>query len=399
MLIALPFLGNVLTIEEYGLWTLSQILISLGAPIISLNSASGILREGLEEPKKGYSSFIKYSRLIALISLLSIVALSFFPKTWFWYTLALILIESFQNTLLAWYRVRDKHLNYLILVLLKLGALVFAVFIMKSQPSIEKLLFYQLLLGGVFIVPFYFNELFYANFKKVPIIFKKILIFSTLLIPHGIAQWIISGSDRLIIKYVLNDFELGKYSLAYSLAMVLMVVNSGLALTIPNFLLKNYEAWMSENKKVKILFLYSITAIFINFTLVFSMDFFGQYIPLLSKVDIHIKGIMIWLSSGMYLMGVYFFYANVLFYHRKSKAISFMTIVAALINIVGTYIFVNKIGIYGAAIITFVSYLIYLGMFIYRACLEDDRMFKYLKTELGIVLLAIIINFTTFFLI
>ena len=80
MLIALPLLGSVLNIEEYGLWTLSQIAISLGAPLISFNSAAGILREGIANQNIGYSSFIKYSRLIALISSILLLGMFFFSK-------------------------------------------------------------------------------------------------------------------------------------------------------------------------------------------------------------------------------------------------------------------------------------------------------------------------------
>lgn len=399
MLIALPFLGVVLSIEEYGLWALSQIIISLGAPIVSLNSSSGILREGVEDSKIGYCSFKKYSKLIALISLAFIVPLFFFPRTWLWYTVVLILIESFQSTLLGWYRARDKHINYFSLVSLKLVALVGATLIIWSKPSIESLMLYQTVLGGMFIIPFYFNEIFNSKFSTVSIDFKKILIFSTLLIPHGIAQWVISGSDRLVIKHLLNDIELGKYSLAYSLAMVLMIVNSGLALTIPNFILKNYEGWLLENKRLKILFMYSLCAICINFFIILSVDFFSDYIELLNKVDLQVKELIIWLSSGMYLLGIYFFYVNILFYHKKSKTISTITGTVALINFVGTYIFVSKIGIFGAAITTFVTYLIYVSLFINRACVEDNRMYHRLGGELIIIFVALIVNFSAFFFI
>ena len=133
MLIALPLLGSVLNIEEYGLWTLSQIAISLGAPLISFNSAAGILREGIANQNIGYSSFIKYSRLIALISSILLLGMFFFPKTWLWYTMVLIVIESFQNTLLGWYRSRDRHINYFLIILLKLVALIGAVLLVQDR--------------------------------------------------------------------------------------------------------------------------------------------------------------------------------------------------------------------------------------------------------------------------
>lgn len=396
MLIALPLLGSVLTLEEYGLWTLSQILISLGAPIVSVNAAAGILREGVENQKIGYSSFLKYTKLIALFSLILVLGLFFFPRSWVWYTIILILIEAFQNTLLGWYRARDRHISYFVLILLKLVALIGAVVLVRADPGLEKLLWYQVVLGAIFILPFYARELFFSSIKAVPFIFKKVLVFSAVLIPHGIAQWVLSGSDRIVIKYVLNDLELGKYSLAYTLAMVLMVLNSGLALTIPNFIVKNYQDWILQNKRVKILLLYSICAVLINFTLVLSVDFLAPYIPLLTEVDKNIKGLMIWLAGGMYLLGAYFFYVNILFYHRKSRSISMVTLVTAVLNLIGTYILVRQIGIYGAAMTTFFSYLVYLLIFIWQACKLERGMYMYLKKESLIIVTAVALNFLAF---
>lgn len=397
MLIALPFLGTVLSLEEYGLWALSQIIISLGTPLFSLNSISGILREGVDDKKTGFTAFLKYSKILAIIAVITMAFLFFLPKTWLWYTVILVVIESFQSTLLGWYRARDRHINYFVVVILKLVALVGAVLLIKSEPSIEQLLFYQVVLGAFFILPFYLKELLDKANKTTSIVFKNILIFSVLLIPHGLAQWIMSGSDRIVIKYLLDDFELGKYSLAYSLAMVLMVANSGLALTVPNFIMKRYEAWTLENSKVKILFLYSVCALAINFIMIFTIDFFGQFIPLLSKVDIEVKRLMVWLMAGMYLLGIYFFYANILFYHRKSRIISFITLITAAINLIGTYIFVNKIGILGAAITTFASYLIYVLLFMYWACKIENNLLKHLKIELSIITLTTAVNFSLFF--
>jgi O-antigen/teichoic acid export membrane protein len=399
MLIALPLLDAILTIEEYGLWTLSQILISLGAPVISMNSAAGILREGVENKEVGYSSFIKYTKLISLISLFLLIGLVFLPRTWLLYTLILVLIESFQNTLLGWYRARDRHINYFVLVLLKLLALIGAVVWVGPSPDLERLLFYQVVLGAIFILPFYLRELFLSPIKAVPFVFKNVLMFSSVLIPHGIAQWALSGSDRIVIKYVLDDLELGKYSLAYTLAMVLLMVNSGLALTIPNFILKNYQEWILYNKRVKILLLYSVAAIAINFTVVLSLDYLKPFISLLNGVDADIKGLMVWLTGGMYLLGIYLFYVNIVFYHRKSKAISLITLITASLNLTGTYILVKQMGIYGAAITTFASYLIYAALFIIQACKLESEMYRYLKVELSIILLATALNFTAFYFI
>ena len=45
-LLLMPFLISVLSISEFGIYSLAQTLISLLTPVISLNGGAAILREG-----------------------------------------------------------------------------------------------------------------------------------------------------------------------------------------------------------------------------------------------------------------------------------------------------------------------------------------------------------------
>ena len=53
VLILMPFLVSVLSTADFGLFSYSQILFQLAAPILSLNIIVSIAREGADDPKRG----------------------------------------------------------------------------------------------------------------------------------------------------------------------------------------------------------------------------------------------------------------------------------------------------------------------------------------------------------
>ncbi|MFH4150830.1 polysaccharide biosynthesis protein, partial [Acinetobacter baumannii] len=86
------------------------------------------------------------------------------------------------------------------------------------------------------IVYYLVKTSFSFSFKRMFVIisnYKSMLLFSIGLLPHTLSQWVSSSSDRFFVKLYTNDIELGYYSFSYSLAAIFMIVNSSLALGIP----------------------------------------------------------------------------------------------------------------------------------------------------------------------
>ncbi|MEQ8363062.1 MAG: oligosaccharide flippase family protein [Cyclobacteriaceae bacterium] len=362
VLLALPFLGSFLTIEEYGIWTLSQVLISLIAPVLCLNGSAGIMREGANDRDLGFSIFVKYVRLATKIAFVVCIVSVFLKGDWILYTIYLTLLEAYLTLLISFYRSQDKHSLYFIAVLTKLVALFIAIYFSKTHDSLISLLQYQLAFGVGLLAPLFTLTLLNDRLKSLKYEFSPVVIFSLNLLPHGIAQWILSGSDRLIIKSILGDSQLGYYSLAYTLSMSVMLVNSGLGMTIPVEIIRNYSRWVETDRRSRIILAYSILFLFISIGLMVTCLELKNNVPFLKDFNDVVAITMIWVLNGMYFLGIYLFYVNYLFYLRKSLQVSFLTAGAAIINIILTVWLVNLFGIEGAAVSTCISYLIYMGL-------------------------------------
>tara|TARA_R110001592_G_C13144918_1_gene747649 strand:+ start:164 stop:1444 length:1281 start_codon:yes stop_codon:yes gene_type:complete len=388
LLIAIPLLSGLLTLEEYGLWSLSQVIIAVLAPIVSLNGYSSILRYGVEDKLLGVSIFKKYIFYTLIISVLNLLFFILYGVNWISLTFLLAQLEGFQALLLGWTRSRDYNVNYLIISLIKITSIALSISLLDVN-SLDQLLIGQLLFGAAILFSLYIYTIF-RDFKlgSLKLTMKKYLSFSLFLIPHNVALWILSSSDRFIIKNLLNEFELGLYSLAYSLALLLMLVNSGIALALPNFIIKNYSYYIKSRIKIILISIYSLIAILTNLLLYLFIYLFHNKINYLAQIDDNIYQLIIWIFNGIYLLGLYYFYSNILFYNHKAKLISLNTFGVSLLNVLLTIILVDKTGIMGAAIATFVAYLVYLILNVVISFKIEERVKK------DVLILSIITFFT-----
>ena len=65
---------------------------------------------------------------------------------------------------------------------------------------------------------------------------------------------------------------------------------------------------------------------------------------------------------GYYFVYLYTFPANFQFYSKQTKFIAMGTITAALVNIGLNFVFIQYIGMYGAALATLISYIVLFSM-------------------------------------
>ena len=397
ILFALPLLLSRISLEDYGLWSLSQTIISLGIPILSLNGQAGVIRVATENKLKGWQVTASFFNLQILIIIAFCISAFFLPLNWVLLTLFIALLDALSSVLLGWYRANDMHIKYFLLILTKIISIILIISFINTPLDIILVLKYQLIFGAILATPF-FIEVFYRNFSpKFKFVFNNILMFSITLIPHSVSQWVLSGSDRILIEWKLGESALGKYSLAYSIAMVLLLVNSGLGLTIPNDMINNYQSWFDGNRRRNYIFLYSILYLLIASFVLLLCNALKNKIHFLNDVDEEVLKLMVWIFGGLYLLGIYLFYVSILFYHKKSKIIAIITFLSALINLILTYILISSGSVLGAAIATFFSYLFYTSLIIVASNFQEAKLSKTLSAELSIVAVTLVLTMTLLF--
>lgn len=373
ILIFFPFLTLLLSLEDFGIWSLVIIISNLLIPILSLNGSASILREGSENISKGFyllKYYLLFSILLNLFVIGFIYILSF--EKWILYSVIIGFLEGILFLLITYFRALEKAEIYFFINFIKTFLLFgLVIYAYENSFTLYELLDYHLLILLIFviIVLIYTFILNYIVAEKT--FLKNSLIFSLTLIPHGISQWIMSSSDRLIIEYILGSKEVGIYSLAYNVSMFLVLINSVIFLALPTYMIKNYKNWKEQNYDNKIIKIYTFISLGLFFTLLSIYIVDKLHFGILGYYGEEMIPLIFIIYFGIYLLGLYYFYANYLFYHKKAYIISRTTFYAAIINIILTILLVYIFGVLGAALATLFAYICYLYI-IRKECLKIE---------------------------
>lgn len=362
-LLALPFLISYLTISEIGIYSLTQTIVILLVPFFCANGGVGIIREGALDPATGTLIFKKYFTYTLMYGLLSLVIAS----TWLHthqlvsYILCLVVTEALLNLYFSWLRAINAECSFFLINTFKSILFLIVVILGKDKFHIMDVFLSQIICNSIFLggsVVLYFklsplNEL--NRNKPIP----KTLIYSLLLIPHGIAQWVNSSSNRLIIDCLMGESAVGLYSLAYSMALILVLLNNGISLALPPFIIKNYQLWVGTSLRKNYIYLYNvITSLVYVFILLVCFIYLKPSSSITSiKMVFYSFGFV---ASGVYWLGLYYFYGNIYFYKKKTGLLAFQTVCCAIYNIILTIYFIIFYGVLGAAIASLLSYVINL---------------------------------------
>jgi O-antigen/teichoic acid export membrane protein len=225
------------------------------------------------------------------------------------------------------------------------------------------------------------------------------LAYSTPLVPHLLAHWVLAASDRYLLQRICDIESVGYYHLAYHIGTVISTV--GLALNRawspvltrdltetdrlereghqeggPSRLLRG-EPLQSEPARENWIKVARQTT-----TVIGAMVFLGVTVMLLGDEGLRMVSRSQYaaaaalgppIAAGVSAQILYFAPANILFYHRETRLIPFITGTAALVNIGLNLWLIPSMGAMGAALATLVAYLLLTGL-TWLAALRVSKM-------------------------
>lgn len=409
-LILLPIYTKYLGPNEFGIVGAMTTFVAFFSIIITLNFERSIFRLIYDYKNKNdiksflgtitlwvfiFSTFILISCIFFqnLISSL-FKSISFYP--YFLISILTVYFNTFGNIPRIYLQVQQKSKHFVILGLIQFlitnfFIIIFVVaFEMKATGYLLGGLISSLLLFPYFIVYTLKRIIIKFNFK----VFYNIAKFSLPLIPAIISVQIIDLSDRIFIENILSSFELGIYSLAYTIAGILLVFTAAFKKAYDPFFYKV----ANESKEIEAKFIlektntiYFILILFICFSIsIFSKElvlifFDSNFQPAYEIVPLLCLSYAINKISGL---------INLSFYQKKNThTIMYITVFAALINLILNYFLILKYGYIGAAYSTLITCL-----FIFGFKYVISKKFYYIKINFTKLLIYISFFLLVFFL-
>ena len=399
----LPFYTSYLLTNEYGLVDLIQTYVTLLVPIITLELEMSIFRYLIDsrENEQDTRNLMSNNFFVLGISLLFFCILytliTYFVTIPFrWLILVDIIVCVLSGNFLQVTRGLGKTVDYSIsCILTGVTTIVSNIIMICVLHKGAYGMIFSMALANFICASYLFFRLRlykYFDFSKIDMnLIKKMNKYSIPLIPNGISWWNINASDRSIVSFMLGASANGLYAISNKFPNIISSLTGVFNLSwsesaalhinssdrddffsdITNTVFKLFTS-MGVGMLAVLPFLFPV---FINSTYQKAYD----YIPLLVLATIF--NVLICLYSQVYLA------------KKLSKQVATTAIIGAIINIVINVCFIQKIGLYAAALSTTISYFV---MMIYRHI--DLKKYVHITFEKGLIFKTVIIFIVVIYL-
>lgn len=361
-----PLYTYTLSSAEYGTTELILTTINLLMPVFSISIADGLLRFGLD-PSLKKEQVMKCSLFIVLSgSIMSVVCIPIFQissviSEWVLPFLIILNLRIYKDVFAIHLKIQDKNRLFAIdgmlytfvlcitsiifLVWFKLG--IQGYFLAYIVANIESIIF-LIIVGKPF-----------KNFTHEKIdcrLITSIVIFSLPMIINGISWWIINASDRYMLQWFMSESDVGIYSVS---AKIPSFITTFTGVFNQAWIISAVIEYDSEKEKR----FYSDTFYKYYMLLFISSSFLMLIIKPFMKVYVSSEYFIAWkytpfLICSACFSGISAFTAGIYSATKKNINVTITTSLGAIINIVLNFILIPHIGVMGAAIATYFSWMI-----------------------------------------
>lgn len=366
--ITTPIFTRLMTTADYGQYSVFNSWLSIVQIVVSLNLSAGVYTMGIvkfKEDEKVFTSSLQ--GLTFVLSLAWTVVYLLFHDFWnslFTLTtaqvLAMLVMVWASSAFHFWMTTQRNEFKYRKLVAVTLAVsiiqpMVGILLVVNAKDKVSARIFGVALVELIAYSSFFFIQLargkkfFSANYWKYAILFNLPLI------PHYLASSILASSDRIMIQRMVGLDAAGIYSLAYSISMIMTMVNDSLNKTMSPWL---YQKIREERYDDMHRVVYPSLALiaFANWVLIaVAPEIIAIFAPPQYREAIYVIPPV---AMSVYAQYLYLCFAPFEFYYGKRLWTTVSTLTSAVVNIGLNFIFISLFGYQAAGYTTLVCYIV-----------------------------------------
>lgn len=374
-LILLPIYTHSLSLSDYGMLTIFELITQFFVGVISFGLPASMLRVGSEFDDRAGQNRIYFTTLVMLLvfcggflaiflPLRGIFSAVFFESTEFAPLFTLIFISCVTEILgllpMQLLRLREKSGWYIFFFSLKLAALIGFVwyFVTVRNMGVYGALLGVLAANCVLLIAtfgFQFKNLVFKFDRSAAI---EMYRFGAPLIFTTISAILLTISDRLIIKIFGELSDVGVYSMAYkfgSLSNLLIIGSFALGylpIAFKKFNDPNFKRFWSK----MMTYFIGLTVVLTLFVSLFSKE--GIKLVSSDNPDYWMAVILVPFIAYMFLFKALYNYMTYVFsLIKRTRFQAYVTIAGVVFNISLNFVFIPFYGMYGAIAATGISYI------------------------------------------
>lgn len=385
--ISFPIFTRLLSKDDYGLMAIINLTLSFSVTIGSAGLRDAVLRlfsfykrEGQE--KNFYVTLVVgillAGSLVSVVLFLLVGLLLFVKKiqlTSFYllfFVIVILFFRLFNFLQRAFLRIQEKAKAAVALdIMLRYGSVclsIVGVFVWHNIMGFFGGILLAELVAMVFLLakPVYrFSE---GGFDRD--IFKVCLVFGLPLMVENLASYLLSGGDRYVISYFLGTRQVANYSVAYNYCEYpLTIIRNALLYSFMPIVFNHWNAGEKDDVRSG-LNLYFKIYLWLVIPIVFGVSAVSAHgiIFLAGEQYNGLTGLVPLIATGIIFNGMNFVVSAGLVLAQKTMIMLKITLAATLLNFILNIVVVPIFGLYGAAVTTLLSYLVYfsISMFLSR---------------------------------
>ena len=370
-LITTPIFTRVMTETQYGKYSVYYSWFGILQIIVSLNLAAGVYTRGLvknEDDQDRFSSSMLGLNTVCVLVWMAVYALlhdkisnllDLSPLL-----MGAMLVDIWANSVYQFWSNRERvNFRYKKLVVITLISVIMrpVLGVIAVRSASEAYQAESRILTTVVINVLMFSILYVVITKKGKHFFDKkywsyALKFNLPLVPHYLSQIILNQSDRLMIDQYCGPSYTAYYSVAYTLAMVLQILNTSISGTMNPWIYKSIKA--NEFKKIA-----GVSYMVLGLIAVSNLVVVAVAPELLLVLAPEQYQVAVWVippvTVSVYFTFLYNLFATFEYYYEKTGYVMIASMSGAVLNVILNAIFIPQFGFIAAGYTTLVSYLLY----------------------------------------
>lgn len=369
-----PLFSRMLGTSGYGVVSIYTVWMGVAAIAFTLQTNGTLVNarvEYAEDRQHSYQSSVMTLSLLFWLACSAVVVM-FLPQVSAllklpWALVLLMLFHAFGNFCFNFLNSKftyefkaDK--NMFVAVGVTLATLALSIILILSMP--EEINYYGRILGmaltygvlgvGICIYVLAKGKTFYnREYWHLALTLALPVVF------YSLSDILLGYCDRVMLQGMMNESMVGQYSLAYSFGGIMFTIFAALNNSWTPFFFEDMKNGRREQMRSQARnFLEVFTVLSVGFILlsteVYHVFARQDFWPGTNLIPIFV--------SSYYLNFLCTFPVNYEYYHKKTKVVAVVTVLASLVNIGLNYILIRNVGMMGAALATMISHGLQLLM-------------------------------------
>ncbi|WP_194206466.1 lipopolysaccharide biosynthesis protein [Superficieibacter sp. 1612_C1] len=371
----LPFLSRVLGPAGYAEISLFNTYVAVLFIFIGINSSVAITRFEFTDKQYPSSYFFWGGGISAtIITIIFLFGASILKNPVLIFSVIGAYLQVVYTNLLSIKQCKKETRNYIVTQLFNaFFSFALTIIFLNVFSADYKLRVYAVIIGYIIsiflsmLISYHWLKIGKDFFANVSDVVKKLAIFGAPLIIHNLSFFARSGLDRILIDKYYSKFELGNYSAAFQLGMIITVVLMAINKAMTPHIYENLS-----KKKIKRADFFKIFGIY--FLLCVFCSLVNWCIPekiytfILGDAYSGIKLFLIIMVPAFLSQGFYMLMSTTCFYFNKNKQVSVITFIGGVIHCIILYLTCKNLSVHFVPLVllfsnTVISLLIYFSVF------------------------------------